>query len=384
MADDARATPLRIAVSDSRLSWERGVVLPPFEASQTWAVELAVNLAHGRVQQMPPVLVSNGLAVQLYQLLCDDNTRPPSCNNLTFKHFLRALSALHFGISADGAQRMLSHMPVYNAMFRKERKKRLGLQYLFTKTLRAACSQSEDGGRVQARARLLKEWDAEKMALGQEADEGGGSQVSTQLQMIGLRQQVDATRKDVDEASAQIKRLQKNNNTLLKSMAGSQRSMGDDMERIQNECKLRLKRQKEAAQKRQALTKDQLAHVREAKRQEHDSFEARITYLETQITGMERQHAQDMKGMAVKVDEAAAKGKSSLQKALKNAELWKAKALEAEARIKDKEEAEKQAASLEVEVAIFREKQGDDKRKVSCPFRPCRFVSSTDGAATCA
>ena len=55
-----------------------------------------------------------------------------------------------------------------------------------------------------------------------------------------------------------------------------------------------------------------------------------------------------MKGMAVKVDEAAAKGKSSLQKALKNAQLWKAKALEADARIKDKEEAEKQAASLEV------------------------------------
>ena len=99
---------------------------------------------------------------------------------------------------------------------------------------------------------------------------------------------------------------------------------------------------------------------------------------------MERQHAQDMKGMAVKVDEAAAKGKSSLQKALKNAQLWKAKALEAEARIniKDKEEAEKHAARLEVEVANLREKQGDDKRKVSCPFRPCRFVSSTDGAAT--
>ena len=47
------------------------------------------------------------------------------------------------------------------------------------------------------------------MALGQEADEGGGSEVSTELQMIGLRQQVDATRKDVDAASAQIKRLQK-------------------------------------------------------------------------------------------------------------------------------------------------------------------------------
>ena len=208
MADDARETPLRLAVSDSRLSWERGVVLPPFEASQTWAVELAVNLAHGRVQQMPPVLVSNGLAVQLYQLLCDANTRPASCNNLTFKHFLRALSALHFGISADGAQRMLSSKTVHNAMLRNERKKKLGLHHVFLKAVKA-CSQSKDGGRVQARAQLLQEWDKEEMALGQEADEGGGSEVSTQLQMIGLRQQVDATCKDVDEASAQIKRLQK-------------------------------------------------------------------------------------------------------------------------------------------------------------------------------
>ena len=150
---------------------------------------------------------------------------------------------------------------------------------------------------------------------------------------------------------------------------------------VSDECKLRLKKQKDAAHKKQARTKEQLAV---AKRQDCDSFEARITYLETQITGMERQHAQDMKGMAVKVDEAAAKGKSSLQNALKSAELWKAKALEAEARIKDKEEAEKQAARLEVEVANLREMQDADKRKVSCPFRPCRFVSSTDGAATCA
>ena len=391
MADDARETQRRITVSDSRLSWERGVVPPPFEASQTWAVELAVNLAQGRVQQMPPVLVSNGLAVQLHQLLCDRETRPTSCDNLTFKHFVRALSALHFGISADGAQRMLSSKTVNTAMFRNEQKKRLGLKCLFLKTLKAACSQSEDGGRVQARARLLKEWDAEKMALGQEADEGGGSQVSTQLQLIALRQQVDAKRKDVDEASAQMRSVQKQSNNSLKRMARSQRALGEEMERtqdemgrVQDECKLRLKKQKDAAHKRQALTKAQLAHVRAAKRQDCDSFEARITSLETHITGMERQHAQDMKGMAVKVDEAAAKGKSSLQKALKNAELWKAKALEAEARIKDKEEAEKQAARLEVEVANLREMQDADKRKVSCPFRPCRFVSSTDGAATCA
>ena len=51
------------AVSDSRLSWERSVVLPPFEPSQAWALDLAVDLAHGRVQRISPVSVSNGLAV---------------------------------------------------------------------------------------------------------------------------------------------------------------------------------------------------------------------------------------------------------------------------------------------------------------------------------
>ena len=86
MADDARETPPRLAVSDSRLLWERGVVLPPFEASQTWAVDLAVDLAHGRVQLMPPVPVSHGRAVQLYKLLCDVKTR--RCRGLAFGQFL--------------------------------------------------------------------------------------------------------------------------------------------------------------------------------------------------------------------------------------------------------------------------------------------------------
>jgi len=213
--------------------------------------------------------------------------------------------------------------------------------------------------------------------------------VSTQLQMIGLRQQVDATRKEFDEASALIRRLQKQNNTLLQRRASSQKALGDDMERIHDKFQLRLKRQKEAAQKKQALTtKDQLAHVREAKREDHDSFEARITYSETQITAMERKHTRDIKGMAgeAQANEAeaqanATKGQRSLQKALERADVWKAKALQAEAR---KQEAEKQAARLQAEVANLGEMQDADKRKVSCPFRPCRFVSSTDGAATCA
>ena len=129
--------------------------------------------------------------------------------------------------------------------------------HVFLKALKAACSQSGDGGRVQARARLLLEWDTQKMALGQEADEGGGSEVSTQLQLIGLRQQVDATRKEFDEASAQIRRLQKQNNISLQRMASSQRALGeemertqDEMERMQDECKLRRKKHKDAPRRK--------------------------------------------------------------------------------------------------------------------------------------
>ena len=186
--------------------------------------------------------------------------------------------------------------------------------------------------------------------------------MSTQLQMIGLRQQVDATRKEFDEASAQIRRLQKQNNTLLQRMASSQRALGEDMERAQDESKLRLKTQQDAAQKNQARTKELLANVRVAKRQDCDSFEARITYWETQITAKERQHAQDIKGMAVKVDEAhanATKGQSSLQKALERADVWKAKALEAEARKVEAEarkvEAENRWQGFQAEVANLRE-----------------------------
>ena len=66
--------------------------------------------------------------------------------------------------------------------------------------------------------------------------------------------------------------------------------------------------------------------------------------------------------MAVKVDEAhanATKGQSSLQKALERADVWKTTALQEE---RIKEGAEKRAASLAVQVEIFRGKQdADDK-----------------------
>ena len=81
------------------------------------AVELAVDLAHGRVTWISPVSVLNaGLAVQLYQLLCDVTTRPASCRGLTSRHSLWALSALHFGISAEGAKKILPRIPVHHTI----------------------------------------------------------------------------------------------------------------------------------------------------------------------------------------------------------------------------------------------------------------------------
>ena len=109
---------------------------------------------------------------------------------------------------------------------------------------------------MPARARLLKEWDLlEKMAVDQEADEEGGRQVSYQLQMIGLKQQVYKyirryTRKDLDEASAQIKQQRKRANTFMRHMANSHKGFGDAIERTQDECKQRLKRQKDVGTSR--------------------------------------------------------------------------------------------------------------------------------------
>ena len=186
----------------------------------------------------------------------------------------------------------------------------------------------------------------------------GGRLVSYQLQMIGLKQKVDATQKVLDEASAQIKQQRKRANTLLPHTANSQRVFGDAMERTQDECKQRLKWHKDVAQKKQVRTKEQLANVRVVKRQDCGSYEARITDLEAQITAKERQHAQDMKRMAVKVDEAranTAKEQSSLREARGCECTWKAKAHEAEARKVEAEarkvEAKKQVAGLQAKVA---------------------------------
>ena len=68
MADDARETPPRLAVSDSRLLWERGVVLPPFESSQTWAVDVEQGraewgTAYSNRARRSLVVVAGGIGV---------------------------------------------------------------------------------------------------------------------------------------------------------------------------------------------------------------------------------------------------------------------------------------------------------------------------------
>ena len=50
------------------LTWTRGEELPPFEKFNAEAVSLALDLAAGRASLPAPVPLSNGLAVQVYQL----------------------------------------------------------------------------------------------------------------------------------------------------------------------------------------------------------------------------------------------------------------------------------------------------------------------------
>ena len=158
------------------LTWTRGRELPPFEADNAAAVELAVALACGRISVDSPVPISRGLALQLYMLLCEAATRPVSCKGLTFAHFLRALSALHFGRPADGATpRLLARMPVHHALLRDEKSQR-GLLSLLRESLKRKDSLPELQGmtREEARAHLLMRWDLETMHL--TAAGGGGGE----------------------------------------------------------------------------------------------------------------------------------------------------------------------------------------------------------------
>ena len=187
MADDKRESE---AKSDGRqpaasvLNWIRGEELPPFEPGNAAAVELAVALARGRASLDSPVLISNGLALQLYQLLCESATRPASCRGLVFKDYLRALSSLHFGCSEP---RLLGRMQVRHAVLRDDRGMR-GLLPKLRECLRARESTPalQNMTREQARAHLLKQWDLEPMDLaaagGGGGDPGGSGGGATQEQ----------------------------------------------------------------------------------------------------------------------------------------------------------------------------------------------------------
>ena len=96
------------------LIWTRGEELPPFEKFNAEAVSLALDLAAGRASLPAPVPLSNGLAVQVYQLFCDKERRAESCENCTFQDVHRALSALHFG----APEPLLDCIALRNALLR--------------------------------------------------------------------------------------------------------------------------------------------------------------------------------------------------------------------------------------------------------------------------
>ena len=194
MADDKRESE---AKSDARQpaasiwNWTRGEELPPFEPGNAAAVELAVALARGRASLDSPVLISNGLALQLYQLLCESATRPASCRGFVFKDYLRALSSLHFGCSEP---RLLGRMQVRHAVLRDDRGMR-GLLPKLRECLRARESTTglQNMTREQARAHLLKQWDLEPMNLaaaggggGDPGGSGGGAAQEQPAQPKGL------------------------------------------------------------------------------------------------------------------------------------------------------------------------------------------------------
>ena len=150
------------------LTWTRGEELPPFEKFNAEAVSLALDLAAGRASLPAPVPLSNGLAVQVYQLFCDKEWRAESCKNCTFQDVHRALSALHFG----APEPLLDYTALRNALLRSGQRL-LGLFHKLKHDLRkrGRFKELKDMSYDEARAYLLKKWDTEPLAA---AGGGGG------------------------------------------------------------------------------------------------------------------------------------------------------------------------------------------------------------------
>ena len=87
----------------------RGAV-PPFDASQTWAVDLAVNLTRPRPVDAAGVGIAWPRSPALQTAVRRQDT-PGQLPRPRFRALLGALSALRFGISAIGAEKLLSRMP---------------------------------------------------------------------------------------------------------------------------------------------------------------------------------------------------------------------------------------------------------------------------------
>ena len=52
----------------ANLSWKPGVELPPFFLANSAAVELCQSILAGRVAELPHVIVSEAVAIQVYRM----------------------------------------------------------------------------------------------------------------------------------------------------------------------------------------------------------------------------------------------------------------------------------------------------------------------------
>ena len=57
------------------IRWKRGVELPPFTNTNPAAVQLCLQIVHGTTQHVPKIDISEAVAVQIYQLICDSTVR---------------------------------------------------------------------------------------------------------------------------------------------------------------------------------------------------------------------------------------------------------------------------------------------------------------------
>ena len=186
-----RAKRLRVSLSPTRGSRGKGAWCyhrshPPRHNGLSILRSKKVDIARGRVQRIPPVSVSNGLAVLLYQRLCDVTARPASCRGLAFGHFLGRCRP------CTSASRLLGRRNCCHACrctTRFDETKMRSSRGCFRSSARL-CRSAQEARKSRSmckhgpRSKLLQKRDLEPMRH-LKPDEGGGDPVSVMLNGSG-------------------------------------------------------------------------------------------------------------------------------------------------------------------------------------------------------